>query len=40
MAEASNSGQDEMLVTYIEKTDKLNDLVIKLLQKINGDESP
>ena len=39
MAETSNLGRDEMLVAYMEKTDKLNDLILKLLQKINGQES-
>ena len=39
MAETSNSGRDKMLVAYMEKIDKLNDLILKLLQKINGQES-
>ena len=29
-----------MLAIYIEKVDKLNDLVLRLLQKINGDYEP
>ena len=37
MIEASNPGNDGTLAAYIEKTDRLNDLVLKLLQKINGD---
>ena len=37
MAEASNSENNEALAAYMEKTDRLNDLVLKLLQKMNGD---
>ena len=40
MAEASILGGDEMLAAYIEKTDRPNDLILKLLQKINGDSEP
>ena len=41
MAEASNPDDGGTLAAYIEKTDRLNDLVSKLLQKINGDnEAP
>ena len=37
MIEASNPGNDGTLAAYIEKTKQINDLVLKLLQKINGD---
>ena len=37
MAETSIPQGDEMLAAYIEKTNRPNDLVLKLLQKINGD---
>ena len=38
MTEANNPGNDgALLAAYIEKTNRLNDLVLKLLQKINGD---
>lgn len=39
MADASSSGNEGMLAAYMEKTDRLNDLVLKLLQKIGGNES-
>ena len=39
MADASSSGNEGTLATYMEKTDKLSDLVLKLLQKISGNES-
>ena len=39
MADASSSGNEGILAAYLEKTDKLNDLVLKLLQKISGAES-
>ena len=37
MTEASNPRNDGTLAAYMEKTDRLNDLVSKLLQKMNGD---
>ena len=40
MAEMSNLGGDETLATYIEKMDWPNDLILKLLQKINDDGKP
>ena len=39
MADASSSGNEGTLAAYLEKTDRLNDLVLKLLQKISGTES-
>ena len=41
MAEASNPRNGVALATYMKKSDKLNDLVLKLLWKINGEgETP
>ena len=39
MADASGSSSESILAAYMKKMDKLNDLVLKLLQKINGPES-
>ena len=39
MVDASSSGNEGTLAAYLEKTDRLNDLVLKLLQKISGTES-